>query len=117
MLLLTEASVRCQWLLNVNYSNDAGANPVQTCRYPEQHRCSTDNAHLLQVRLVAVSKTKPAELIQEAYDAGQRDFGENYVQVHAATALGILLLYSNVLLWGRRAWLQFHQSARSLHVP
>jgi hypothetical protein len=30
-----------------------------------------------QVRLVAVSKTKPVELIQQAYDAGQRIFGEN----------------------------------------
>ncbi|XP_022211097.1 pyridoxal phosphate homeostasis protein isoform X2 [Drosophila obscura] len=30
--------------------------------------------------LVAVSKTKPAEAIIEAYDSGQRDFGENYVQ-------------------------------------
>ena len=29
------------------------------------------------VTLVAVSKTKPIELIQEAYDAGQRIFGEN----------------------------------------
>ncbi|GLC39504.1 hypothetical protein PLESTF_001853800 [Pleodorina starrii] len=32
------------------------------------------------VRLVAVSKTKPVEALQEAYDAGQRVFGENYVQ-------------------------------------
>ena len=32
------------------------------------------------VRLVAVSKTHPAEMIQEAYDAGQRVFGENKVQ-------------------------------------
>ena len=31
-------------------------------------------------RLVAVSKTKPASAVQEAYDAGHRDFGENYVQ-------------------------------------
>ncbi|MDZ7606386.1 MAG: YggS family pyridoxal phosphate-dependent enzyme [Cyclobacteriaceae bacterium] len=30
--------------------------------------------------LVAVSKTKPSELILEAYNAGQRDFGENKVQ-------------------------------------
>ena len=30
--------------------------------------------------LVAVSKTKSAALIQEAYDAGQRHFGENKVQ-------------------------------------
>jgi PLP dependent protein len=33
-----------------------------------------------EVVLVAVSKTKPAELVQEAYDAGQRVFGENKVQ-------------------------------------
>lgn len=32
------------------------------------------------VTLVAVSKTKPSELIMEAYNAGHRDFGENYVQ-------------------------------------
>ncbi|MCG3166695.1 MAG: Pyridoxal phosphate homeostasis protein [Bacteroidia bacterium] len=32
------------------------------------------------VRLVAVSKTKPVKSIQEAYDAGQRIFGENRVQ-------------------------------------
>ena len=31
-------------------------------------------------RLVAVSKTKPKEMIIEAYQAGHRDFGENYVQ-------------------------------------
>jgi pyridoxal phosphate enzyme (YggS family) len=31
-------------------------------------------------QLVAVSKTKPVEMIREAYDAGQRDFGENKVQ-------------------------------------
>ena len=30
--------------------------------------------------LIAVSKTKPSTLLQAAYDAGQRDFGENYVQ-------------------------------------
>ncbi len=32
------------------------------------------------VTLVAVSKTKPIEAIQEAYDAGQRIFGENKIQ-------------------------------------
>jgi len=32
------------------------------------------------VTLVAVSKTKPADMLMEAYEAGQRDFGENYVQ-------------------------------------
>ena len=33
-----------------------------------------------EVTLVAVSKTKPKEDIQEAYDAGQRVFGENKAQ-------------------------------------
>ena len=33
-----------------------------------------------EVTLIAVSKTKPTELLQEAYDAGARDFGENKVQ-------------------------------------
>lgn len=32
------------------------------------------------VTLIAVSKTKPVEMIREAYDAGIRDFGENKVQ-------------------------------------
>eukprot|EP00928_Gymnodinium_smaydae_P025750 TRINITY_DN20418_c0_g1_i1.p1 TRINITY_DN20418_c0_g1~~TRINITY_DN20418_c0_g1_i1.p1 ORF type:complete len:316 (-),score=45.74 TRINITY_DN20418_c0_g1_i1:199-1101(-) len=31
-------------------------------------------------RIVAVSKTKPVEMLLEAYAAGQRHFGENYVQ-------------------------------------
>ena len=31
------------------------------------------------ITLIAVSKTKPVALIKEAYDAGQRNFGENYI--------------------------------------
>jgi pyridoxal phosphate enzyme (YggS family) len=37
-------------------------------------------SQLWNTRLVAVSKTKPNSLIQEAYDAGQVIFGENKVQ-------------------------------------
>lgn len=33
-----------------------------------------------EVTLIAVSKTKPIEMLQEAYDTGCRDFGENKVQ-------------------------------------
>lgn len=33
-----------------------------------------------KVTLIAVSKTKPAEDLQQAIDAGQRHFGENYLQ-------------------------------------
>ncbi|WP_236217663.1 YggS family pyridoxal phosphate-dependent enzyme [Pseudomonas rhodesiae] len=32
------------------------------------------------VHLLAVSKTKPAQAVREAYAAGLRDFGENYLQ-------------------------------------
>ena len=37
-----------------------------------------------EVVLVAVSKTHPPEMVREAFAAGQRDFGENYVQEAAA---------------------------------
>jgi pyridoxal phosphate enzyme (YggS family) len=40
-------------------------------------RCDRDPA---SVRLVAVSKTHPAALVEEAYHAGQSCFGESYVQ-------------------------------------
>ena len=33
-----------------------------------------------EVTLIAVSKTKPVELLKEAYDAGARFYGENKVQ-------------------------------------
>ena len=44
------------------------------------------------VRLVAVSKTQPAERVRDAWQLGQRAFGENYVQEAAAkrAALGDL---------------------------
>ena len=32
------------------------------------------------IRLVAVSKTMPAEIVKEAIEAGMADFGENYIQ-------------------------------------
>ena len=39
-----------------------------------------------EVLLLAVSKTKPASAVRAAYAAGQRDFGENYVQELAQKA-------------------------------
>ena len=39
-----------------------------------------------EVTLIAVSKTKPIEAIQEIYDLGARDFGENKVQELCAKA-------------------------------
>ena len=40
--------------------------------------CSRVGRAADEVKLIAVSKTWPAKLIREAYDAGQRVFGENY---------------------------------------
>lgn len=42
--------------------------------------CKAGDRDLSDVTLIAVSKTKPVEMLQAAYDAGARDFGENKVQ-------------------------------------
>lgn len=42
--------------------------------------CERSNRNLDDITLIAVSKTKPNELIMEAYESGVRDFGENKVQ-------------------------------------
>ena len=43
-------------------------------------RSLKNETDIINVLLLAVSKTKPVEDVQEAYDAGQRLFGENNVQ-------------------------------------
>jgi pyridoxal phosphate enzyme (YggS family) len=51
------------------------------------------------VRLIAVSKTFPVEAIKAAYDAGQRDFGENRVQeaLEKSRALSGLAIHWHLL--------------------
>ncbi len=44
------------------------------------YACEKASRDVEEVTLITVSKTKPVELLQEAYDAGSRDFGENKVQ-------------------------------------
>ena len=48
----------------------------------EKVQCSCDKAgrDRKDVTLIAVSKTKPVEMLKEVYDCGCRDFGENKVQ-------------------------------------
>ena len=50
---------------------------IQDLLRREARACGRDPAH---VRLLAVSKRKPAAAVLEAAAAGQRDFGENFVQ-------------------------------------
>lgn len=45
-----------------------------------ERACENSGREVNDVTLIAVSKTKPIEALQEAYDAGMRDFGENKVQ-------------------------------------
>ncbi len=45
------------------------------------------------ITLLAVSKTKPASAIREAFEAGQRDFGENYAQEAVASAETLMVPY------------------------
>ena len=45
-----------------------------------QAACDRAGRKREEVTLIAVSKTKPIEMLQEAYDLGVRVFGENKVQ-------------------------------------
>ena len=42
--------------------------------------CRQSGRNRSEVTLIAVSKTKPVEMLKEAYETGCRDFGENKVQ-------------------------------------
>lgn len=56
--------------------------PAHIARIREQiaAACRRTDRDPDEVRLIAVSKVKPAELIEEAYRSGQQLFGESYVQ-------------------------------------
>ncbi len=56
------------------------ANNLQLVRDRIQRACSQVGRAPESVTLLAVSKTFPAVTVREAFDAGQRFFGENYVQ-------------------------------------
>ena len=42
--------------------------------------CKRAGRNREEVTLIAVSKTKPVEMLSEIYDLGERNFGENKVQ-------------------------------------
>lgn len=53
---------------------------IQNVEAKMQKACAESGRKPEEVRLIAVSKTKPIEMLKEAYDYGCRDFGENKVQ-------------------------------------
>ena len=52
----------------------------QAIRHRIRQACEQANRNEDEVRLLAVSKTKPADMVQTCYAQGQRSFGENYLQ-------------------------------------
>lgn len=64
---------------NTDNMSDVAAN-LDTVLTNIQKACLENGRNVDDVRLVAVSKTKPSSLVEDAYTAGQRCFGENYVQ-------------------------------------
>lgn len=69
-------------------------------------------------RLVAVSKTKPVDLVIEAYRHGQRYFGENYVQELAEKASNANILSSCPdIKWHFIGHLQKHNINKLIAVP
>ena len=53
---------------------------IEVIKRRMEEACAQSGRALEDVKLIAVSKTKPLEALQEAYDYGCRDFGENKVQ-------------------------------------
>jgi len=56
------------------------ASNIASVRQRLEDAMSSNDRPAGSVKLVAVSKTKPLELLQAAYESGQRYFGENYAQ-------------------------------------
>ena len=53
---------------------------LEEVREKIRQACQRSGRREEDVTLISVSKTKPVELLREAYEAGSRDFGENRVQ-------------------------------------
>ncbi|CAI5506620.1 unnamed protein product, partial [Closterium sp. Naga37s-1] len=68
-------TMQCMWRGGSRGAGAAASGAGAAASGAGKRRCGQK-----KVRVVAVSKTKPVSLLREVYDAGQRHFGENYVQ-------------------------------------
>lgn len=69
--------------LSENVQGVVGSMIQENIAYVEKNikeACEKSNRDIEAVTLIAVSKTKPISMLQEAYEYGCRDFGENKVQ-------------------------------------
>ena len=76
LYLFLEAS----WSIFIVYEYRMIAENLEILRKRIEQACQKCRRNKEEVQLIAVSKTFSADLIQEAIDAGQIEFGENYVQ-------------------------------------
>ena len=87
----------------------AGTGGIRTIMTSVAHNLSATNARIAAacsacgrpadaVRLLAVTKTQPAEVVRAAAEAGQRAFGENYVQ-EALAKIEVLADWRDRLEW------------------
>jgi PLP dependent protein len=60
------------------------------------------------IRLIAVSKTKPLSAIMEAYDAGARFFGENYIQEMVVKHKELQEHYADIAHAGGTSAIEWH---------
>lgn len=73
---------------------------LQTVRDRISHACAVGGRDVKQVTLLAVSKIQKPEAVAQAVAAGQRDFGENYVQEGVEKVLALReLLPAESLSW------------------
>lgn len=63
-----------------NRATDELINNWQQVNAEVAEACKQSHRHIDDVKLLAVSKTKPVERIKALAQRGQRDFGENYLQ-------------------------------------
>lgn len=78
---------------------ETNAHAIRSVNVPDRLRevrdriegaCARSRREVSSVNLIAVTKVFPASIIREAYDAGLREFGENYVQEFESKAPEVL---------------------------
>lgn len=86
------------------------ANHLKSIRARIRAAAEASGREASDVRLVAVSKTHPAEAVREAFEAGQTDFGESKVQ----EALEKIPLLPPGIAWHHIGHLQSNKIRRAL---
>ena len=74
------------------------ADQLAECQNRIAQACEQASRSIASVLLIAVSKTHPAQSVEAAMHAGQRHFGENYVQ-ECIEKINLLNTYRAEIIW------------------